>query len=287
MIHPLVVAAMVGALSGTHAAIWGMYRDSIYEGFSPRRFLRSIIVGTATGIVLQVVLRLRLQSAASLLMLFGLAYAAERAIVETWKTFFRTDEQSQFFIPMPSGIEHVSVASRGVRIGLGIVYIVGVSCVLLAIAQLDRAATGPLTCAKSVFAGLLGGAMIAASRAWRDVQNDGYETLEFSDRCGEWHPVETEKNVRTFRTVALTVTFAVALSSLTDSYLYVAVASTGYERAAVETWRTLLAREKPPARFAGWAELHPEMRARRRQAIPPFVVIVVLVILTAGFAISP
>src|SRR5688500_10327818 len=39
-IHPLVVAAMVGALSGTHAAIWGMYKDSIYEGFSPGRFIR-------------------------------------------------------------------------------------------------------------------------------------------------------------------------------------------------------------------------------------------------------
>src|SRR5687767_10849705 len=266
-IHPLVVAAIVGALSGTHAAIWGMYKDSIYEGFSPGRFIRSIIVGTAAGMLLQVALSLRLQNAASLLMLFGLAYAAERGIVEIWKTFFRTQDQSKYFIPMMFSIRGVPVTSRGARVAAGVGYIAVVALLLLALAQLDRDVTGPLTLAKSALAGLVVGALIAAGGAWKDAPKEGFQIVKF------------------FRSPAVTIVFALPLSALTDSYLFLAAAAIGYERAAVETWKTFLAREKPPGKFAGKPKLHPEMRRHRRQAVPAFVVIIVLVILTAGLAI--
>jgi hypothetical protein len=266
-IHPLVVAAMVGALSGTHAAIWGMYKDSIYEGFSPGRFVRSIIVGIAAGMLLQTALQLRLQNAASLLMLFGLAYASERGIVEIWKTFFRTQDQSKYFIPMTFSVGGVPVKSRGARIAAGIGYITLVALLLLALAQLDRDVTGPLTLGKSAIAGLVVGAMIAAGGAWKDAPKEGFQIVKF------------------FRSPSVTVAFALALSPLTDSYLFLAAAAIGYERAAVETWKTFLAREKPPGKFAGKPELHPEMRQHRRQAVPAFVLIVALVILTAGLAL--
>jgi hypothetical protein len=61
----------------------------------------------------------------------------------------------------------------------------------------------------------------------------------------------------------------------------VAVAAIGYERAAVETYKTVLASEAPPGKFAGKPGLYPEMRMRRRRAIPVFIGILVVLILTA------
>ena len=45
----LAAAAGVGAAAGTHAAIWGMYKDAVHEGFTAGRFVRSIVVGAAAG----------------------------------------------------------------------------------------------------------------------------------------------------------------------------------------------------------------------------------------------
>ena len=60
----ILVAAVVGLLSGTHAAIWGMYKDAIHEGFTPARFARSVLLGATVGAIVQVALRLSAAPAA-------------------------------------------------------------------------------------------------------------------------------------------------------------------------------------------------------------------------------
>jgi hypothetical protein len=262
-LQSLLVAAVAGALAGTHAAIWGMYKDSIYEGFETGTFVRSIIVGTVAAISLQIFLRLELPKPAALVVLFGLAYAAERGIVEVWKTFLRDQDQSKFFIPMAFSVRGVPVASRGARVAAGIGYVTVVGAFLGALAQLDRGAPGPPTLPKSAFAGMVVGLIIAIGGAWKDAPKERFQATKF------------------FRSPAVTVAFALALSFLTNSHLHVAVAAIGYERAAVETYKTFLARDAPPGKFAGKPELYPEMRMRRRRAIPVFIGILVVLILTA------
>ena len=44
-LESLLMAGIVGLLSGMHTAIWGMYKDAIHEGFTVARFVRSMIVG--------------------------------------------------------------------------------------------------------------------------------------------------------------------------------------------------------------------------------------------------
>ena len=88
-------AALVGLLSGAHASIWGMYKDAIHEGFAPGRFARSMIVGALCAIAIQSLLRLALDAPGNLVLLFGLAYGAERGVVEVWKTFIRDEDQSK------------------------------------------------------------------------------------------------------------------------------------------------------------------------------------------------
>jgi hypothetical protein len=168
---------------------------------------------------------------------------------------------------MTLSVGGVPVKSRSRRFMAGVGYAAVVSVLLLALAQLDRDVTGPLALGTSAIAGLVVGLMIAAGGAWKDAPKEGFQLLKF------------------FRSPAVTVAFALALSPLTESYLYLAAAAIGYERAAVETYKTFFAREKPPGKFAGKPELHPEMRRHRRHAVPIFVGILALVILFAGFAV--
>ena len=43
---------VTGTLAGLHAATWGAFKDSPYEGFRATRFLRSIAVGAACAALL-------------------------------------------------------------------------------------------------------------------------------------------------------------------------------------------------------------------------------------------
>jgi len=41
----IMFAIFVGLAVGCHIATWGMYKDSIHEGFTMRRYRRSVLVG--------------------------------------------------------------------------------------------------------------------------------------------------------------------------------------------------------------------------------------------------
>jgi hypothetical protein len=266
--HPLVLAAMIGLLSGAHSAIWGMYKDSMYEGFGLVCFVRSLVVGALAAVGIQVAIHLPLPSPAAIVVLFGLAYAAERGIIEVWKTFVREEDQSKFFIPMAFSIRGVPVANRAHRMAAGAGYVAVVSLALVGIAQLDRDNAEPANLLSSALVGLIVGIIIAIGGAWKDAPKEGFQMLKF------------------FRSPIMTLICAIALSTLTDSYLQIAVAAIGYERAAVETWKTLLTREKPPGKFLGKPELHPVMRKRRRYAVPVFLGIWAFVLAFAAAALS-
>ena len=46
-----VVYAAVGTLTGLHAATWGAFKDSPFEGFRMASFVRSVGVGTACALL--------------------------------------------------------------------------------------------------------------------------------------------------------------------------------------------------------------------------------------------
>ena len=265
-LHPLAIAAMVGLLSGAHAAIWGMYKDSMYEGFTVACFLRSIVVGVVVATAIQAAIGLSLPAPAAIVMLFGIAYAAERGIVEVWKTFVRDEDQSKFFIPMAFSIRGIPVASRSHRLAAGAGYVAVVSLCLLGIAQLDRGDAPGTGAIPSALVGLIVGIIIAIGGAWKDAPKEGFSFPKF------------------FRSPSMTLIGALALSTISDSYLHIAVAAIGYERAAVETWKTLLTHDAPPGKFRGKPELHPEMRVYRKRGLPAFLGIWALILAAGALA---
>jgi hypothetical protein len=265
----LLVAALVGLLSGTHAAIWGMYKDAIHEGFTPARFARSVLLGATVGVVVQVSLRLELPRPAAIAMLFGLAYAAERGIIEVWKTFVREESQAKYFIPMQFSVRGVPVANRPMRLAAGALYVIVVGACLALVAQLDHEPAGArdLVTARVALLALLVGSIVALGGAWKDAPKEGFEVLKF------------------FRSPFMTVVFAMLLARLTDSYLQATVAALGYERAAAETYKTFFFPSKPRGKFAGKPVLYPHMLVRRRYFVPAYVAICAAVLAVGAVAL--
>ena len=251
----LAIAAGVGALSGTHAAIWGMYKDAIHEGFAMRRFIRSMCVGALAAVAIQAAFALPLPQASALVLLFGLAYGTERGIVEVWKTFIRHEDQSKYTIPMQFSVRAVPVASRRVRLAAGFGYVGIVAICLLAISALPHRDDGFPSILRTCLVGLIVGGITAFGGAWKDAPTEGFDGLKF------------------LRSPLMTVAFALLLTRLTDSYFLVAVAVIGYERATAETYKTFFFPSRPRGKFAGKPIRFPEMLRHRRLAVPVYVAI--------------
>jgi hypothetical protein len=252
----LAVAAAVGALSGTHTAIWGMYKDAIHEGFAMRRFARSVCVGASAAVAIQAVLRLALPQAPAMVLLFGLAYGTERGIVEVWKTFIRHEDQSKYTIPMQFSVHGVPVADQRIRIAAALAYVAIITICLLAISRLPEPGDdGFRSVITTCVVGLVMGGTTAFGGAWKDAPTEGFDRRKF------------------FRSPLMTVAFALLLAQMTDSYLQVAVAAIGYERAGVETYKTFFFPRKPRGKFAGKPIRFPDMLRHRRFLVPIFVAI--------------
>jgi hypothetical protein len=264
--YTTLIAAIVGSLSGLHTAIWGMYKDSAHEGFSPTRFARSILVGAAAAMLIQSLLALDLSHAGQLVLLFGLAYAAERGIVETWKTFFREEDQSKYFIPMQFTMLGRPVASRGARMVAGAGYILACVLGLWAIDSFD--VRFAMTRTTAAVAGLLVGLVVAVGGGWKDAPKEGFSILKF------------------FRSPLMTVSYALLLSGITDRHLLIAAAAIGFERATAETWKKFFFPSKPPGKFAGRPVTHPQMLRRRKWFIAPYAAIWIALLVAGAISVT-
>lgn len=244
MIRPLL-GALIGLLAGAHVATWGMYKDAAHEGFTWPKYLRSYAIGAALGTLLERRAAIDPTRAAGAVVLFGLVYACERVVVELWKTFLRDEDQSKYAIPMQFRLYGRPVRSRPLRWLVGALCVAVVALAALGLARLQGAAPGWPPLATVAMVGSLPGLLVAVGGAWKDAPTEGFEPLKF------------------FRSPLVTLAWALVLAQLTSSYLFVAAAALGYERATVETYKTFFFPNKPRGKFAGKPVLFPEMLTRR------------------------
>ena len=266
--HSVGIAAIAGVLAGIHAAIWGMYKDALYEGFATDRFLRSVILGALSGVGVQALLRLPLPDLGSFVVLFGLAYATERGIVEVWKTFLRDEDQSKYTIPTRLTLRGVPVRSRLARFLAGVGYVAVIALCLLVVWRLEPGGSALDSAARIAVVGFAAGAIIAVGGAWRDAPMEGFDSIKF------------------LRSPMIALTVAFALSLFTDSYFQIAVATIGYERAVAETYKTFCLPSHTCGKFAGKPVRFPDVLRRRRQFVPVFAAIWVLVASAAVLALG-
>lgn len=263
-----LIALIIGLVAGAHSSTWGMYKDAPYEGFTYRKYFRSIILSGFMAVVIWLITKIDVSKAYNIFVLFGFTYGIERAILEFYKTFLRDEDQSKYFIPMQFHVQGKIVENKNQRLLIGAVYLIGVLVVFGLIFYLDQSAINLPRWIVVFIIGSAGGWISAFGGAWKDAPIEGFELFKF------------------FRSPAITAFYALLLSFFTESYLYIAVGALGYTVATIETYKTFFFPSKPRGKFASKEIKYPEMLRRRQRFVLLYVSIWIAIIITFAIAIS-
>ncbi len=100
----IIYALIISAISGFYTSLWGAFKDSPYEGLKPKTFPRSIFFSIGVYFTLYGAAELfpffkEPFSNLKLFQIFFLVMGLERILTEIYKAFFRTEDQSKYFIP--------------------------------------------------------------------------------------------------------------------------------------------------------------------------------------------
>lgn len=258
----LAASAVVGALAGAHAATWGAYKDSVYEGFSGWKYARSICIAAPLGVLLAPFVGTEVPRPTALVVLFGCVYVAERGIFELYKTFLRQEDQAKYHIPMQFHVLGRVVVGRAARAIAGAALLLALVLLLAGVRALDRAAIDAPPLAMSALVGLIAGLVSAIMGAWKDAPIEGFEPLKF------------------LRSPAIAMSYGLLLAPYTQELLPAGAAALGFTIASIETYKTFID-GRPPGKFAGKPVRHPLALRTRWRLVPLFAAIWIAIVLTA------
>jgi hypothetical protein len=262
----VIIAAGIGTLAGLHTATWGMYKDSIHEGFFWPRYFRSPIVGFVMALIAYAIARPALETAGSMVQFFGVVYVLERGAVELWKTFLRNEDQSKYFIPMQFAVFGNVVQSQSRRYLIGAIITTAVCGTFLLVhygAPRLQLQDNPWL----VFGiATISGWISAFLGAWKDAPIEGFQPLKFV-RSPLWAGF-----------------WGLLLAHFTGSILVVMMAGLGYTIFTLETYKTFFFPSKPRGKFAGKPISFPDMLHRRQYFVPLYAAIWILAL--TGFYLA-
>jgi hypothetical protein len=237
-----VVYALVGTLTGLHAATWGAFKDSPFEGFRWTSFVRSLGLGIGSAVL--VGLSGLVGSSSGLLVAVGVCYAVERLVTEWWKAILREDRQSAYSIPMRLAVGGRPVDARLPRYAAGAVIAVGLVVAVIVARGLEHRGAGLPWWAVLVVVST-GGWLTAFGGAWKDAPVEGFELATF------------------FRSPVVATAWGCLLAPFSTSVACLVLAAGGLSVATIETYKTFLA-GGPPGKFADKPELFAPGIARHR-----------------------
>jgi hypothetical protein len=226
----LVAAAGVGLLIGLHAATWGAFKDAPYEGFRLTSYLRSILLASALAVLLVAIMA---EHGAGPLALVGTVYAVERLATEWWKSIVREQGQSHYTIPMRLGVRGRPIDRPLPRYAVGVAVAGGTIAGLVWVDAMQHLLSPIPTVLLIATVGSAGGWATAVGGAWKDAPIEGFSGWKF------------------LRSPSVAAAWAAPLSLLTDSWVTLLLASGGFAVASIETYKTFLAGDRPPGKFAG------------------------------------
>lgn len=232
---------MIGLLAGWHAANWGAYKDTPYEGFHWTSYLRSVVIAGVAAVVLGRLVGI--DSVPPLLVLLGMVYTVERFATEWWKSIVREQDQSVYTIPMRFGVGGRTVDRRTVRYAVGL----GTLLALVLISgtgELVQRSLPPQPVLVTILVGGGGGWLTAIGGAWKDAPVEGFSGWKF------------------LRSPVVATAWAVPLSTLTQHWVGLALSAAGFAVASIETYKTFLTGGRPPGKFAGKPVRHVASTAR-------------------------
>jgi hypothetical protein len=250
-----VAALAIGLLSGAHTATWGMYKDSPHEGFTWRKYLRSILLSALIAVTWEEVVAFDLSAAWARVVLFGLTYVTERGLVELYKTYLREEDQSKYFIPMQFHVMGQVIESRLVRLSVATAWIAAVLLVAWGLRSFQESGTRLPGLAVVLLIGSVGGWLSAFGGAFKDAPVEGFEPFKF------------------FRSPLVALLWSLLVACFSRDYLHIALCGLGYTVATIETYKTFFFPNKPRGKFAGKPILFPRFLTWRYRFAPLYVAI--------------
>ena len=221
---------LIGLLTGLHAATWGGFKDSPFEGFRPASFVRSIALGLLAALALALFTDLE-SGQPALLLIVGVCYTGERLATEWWKSIVREDDQTAYSIPMRLAVHGRPIDDRRQRYLLGLAIAVGLLVLCWAIRDLQSVLPDVPVWVTVLLAGT-GGWLTAVGGAWKDAPVEGFSGWKF------------------LRSPVVATGWAAVLSPFTHDWVLLAVAAGGWSVISIETYKTFLTGGRPPGKFA-------------------------------------
>lgn len=241
---------ILGGVAGLHAACYGAYKDSPYETFKLTRFIREIVIGIFSALlVLLVALRSQPIDVIRPVILFLTFLACSRIITESYKLFIRVESQQIYKIPSMVHVFRTVLTSRSQRIfiALSLCIVLIFTAVLASIIYriFPRHISG-------VFIGLLIGILTGIGGAYKDGFFEGFDIRKF------------------FRSPTIGAVSGFLLSFITDHPVFLFLASSGLERMVVEFYKGFIKAKYVPGKFKFTKAQYPEYFTKRKRLILPY-----------------
>ena len=218
------LSILAGLAAAAIVTGWQGYKDSPWEGFIPGRFARSYVVALSVGLVCWCLNAsgMLVFDNAGVLLLSVLSF--ERGIGELYKGFIRREshpEYEKLFERL-----HIEFRSQAVRAVAGIlVALVVAASILIVLSRVLSSALLLPHIPAGLIAGLSGGLLSATGGAIKDSQFEGFRIKKF------------------IRSPIVGMLGGMILVHLTDNPLLLLLGCTGFERVAVELYKTFLTRQ--------------------------------------------
>ena len=244
----LLVYGIVGLLGGLHSSSWGAYKDTPHEEFKVGKFLRSIAVGLALGIIMFQFLKLHNIDSPNLGLFFLFVMAFERLYTESLKLFVREENQDKYHILQTFHWLGKVFNGKRQRLGMGAVF------VSLAFAWFYLPFSIKLDLPQAVLGliwGSVGGLGIAICGGWKDAPIEGFEPAKF------------------LRSPVVGALWGLFFSIFTSDYPLLLFACIGAERMTVEFYKTFI--RKKHAKFSASTPRFPEWLEKRKRFVPPYI----------------
>lgn len=233
-------AVALGLAVAVHVGTWGAYKDAPYEGYHPRRQLRTLLLAAAVAIVV-----VATGAAREMLPAFGVVYAVERLATEWWKAIVRSEDQTAYAIPMRLGVRGRPVDAAGPRWAAGLGIVVVLVLVGAGMHMLQQRLGGVPDAVAALGVGGLGGWFTAFGGAWKDAPVEGFSAWKF------------------LRSPAVATAWALPLSLFTHDWVVLGLGAAGLAVASIETYKTFLTGGRAPGKFEGRPVRWSEPRVRR------------------------
>jgi len=238
-----MIFIVAGGLAGLHHASLRGYKDSLWERFEMIKLIRSLIMGAGVG-GLAWILKLKGVVEWNWASLFMFCLGGEVIAVETYKWFFRIDDQKKYMIPTYFQLAGKVIESRKKRLLIGI----GAAGLMAALFKW----LFKWQFYSGIMLGLIGGIVTSSLGSYKDAPFEGFFIKKF------------------WRSWWVDILGGLIMAGLTNNAGVLLVMIWGWDRMWIELYKCLWLKNEAPGKFKIKKIVYREWLKRRNWLLIPY-----------------